>query len=152
MANGDLRATVLRLFDPVGPDAPGNSLAGTALREIRGALAGDATFVTLGHLSTHRDYVATTDVVDAVLRSADSTDLPPILNVGRGVPMSGRSMVELLAATAGFDGDIFESSGGRGVTSPVWQQADVGLLRRHLHWVPTTSIAEAVYDLWQSGS
>jgi hypothetical protein len=33
-----------------------------------------------------------------------------------------------------------------------WQQADVTLLRRHLQWVPTTPIAEAVADLWQSGT
>ncbi len=150
-AKGDIRATVLRLFDPVGPGAPGHSLAGTALREIRGALATGATFVTLGQLNSCRDYLASADVVEAVLRSARSTDLPPLLNVGRGVPMSGRAMVELLAATAGFDGDIFESSGGREVAPRMWQQADVGLLRRHLHWVPTTPIAEAIGDLWQSG-
>jgi NDP-hexose 4-ketoreductase len=153
VARGDVRATVLRVFDPVGPGVPGQSLAGTALREIQDALTVGATFVTLGQLSSYRDFLSCTDVAGAVLRTVHGGEIPPLLNVGRGVPMSGRSMVELLAATAGFEGDIFESSGGSPHAAPsVWQQADLTLLRRHLHWVPSTSIAEAVRDLWQSGS
>ncbi len=112
VARGAVVATVLRVFDPVGPGAPAHSLAGTALREIRQALATRATFVTLGQLSSCRDFLAGDDAADAVLRAAHGTGLPSLLNVGRGVPMSGRSLVELLAAAAGFDGDIFESSGG----------------------------------------
>ncbi len=150
---GEVRATVLRVFDPVGPGAPDHSLAGTALREIRHALEARASFVTLGQLSSCRDFLAGADVAAAVLRAAHGSELPPLLNVGRGVATSSRSMVELLASAAGFEGDIFESSGGAGHASPsVWQQADLTLLRRHLHWVPSTSIAEAVRDLWQSGS
>jgi NDP-hexose 4-ketoreductase len=153
VARGDLAATVLRVFEPVGPGAPGHSLAGTAVREIRHALDVGASFVTLGQLSSCRDFLAGTDVAAAVLRAARGTDVPPLLNVGRGVAMSCRSMVELLAAAAGFEGDIFESHGGAGHATPaVWQQADLMLTRRHLQWVPTTSIAEAVSDLWQSGS
>ena len=41
-----------------------------------------------------------------------TVDDHPILNVGRGVAMSCRSMVELLAAAAGFEGDVFETAGG----------------------------------------
>jgi NDP-hexose 4-ketoreductase len=151
---GEILATVLRVFDPVGPGSPGHSPAGSALSEIRRALAVHASFVTLGELSSCRDFLATTDVAEAVLRAAKAGDAPHILNVGRGVAMSGRSMVELLAATAEFDGDIFESTATDSpFRSPVlWQQADLTLLRRHLRWVPTTSIAEAVHDLWQSGS
>jgi nucleoside-diphosphate-sugar epimerase len=153
VARGDVSATVLRVFDPIGPGMPGHTLVGTALREIRLALAARASFVTLGQLSSCRDFLAAADVADAVLRAACTPEVPVVLNVGRGVSMSGRSVVELLAAAAGFDGDIFESSGGSHPPPPaVWQQADLTLLRRHLHWVPTTSIAEAVRDLWQSGS
>ncbi len=153
VARGDVDATVLRVFDPVGPGSPGHSLAGMAVREIGRALEAEASFVTLGQLSSCRDFLAASDVADAVLRAAHSTGVPPLLNVGRGVATSGRSLVELLAAAARFEGDIFESRGGAAhATQVVWQQADLTLIRRHLHWVPTTSIAEAVRDLWQSGS
>ncbi len=153
VARGEIDATVLRVFDPVGPGCPAHSLAGMAVREISLALEAEASFVTLGQLSSCRDFLAASDVADAALRAAHGTGVPPLLNVGRGVATSGRSLVELLAATARFEGDIFESRGGAAhATQLVWQQADLTLIRRHLHWVPTTSIAEAVRDLWQSGS
>jgi nucleoside-diphosphate-sugar epimerase len=61
-------------------------------------------------------------------------------------------MVELLAAAAGFEGDVFESVGGSRRSAAVpWQQANISLLRKHLQWAPTTPIAEAVANLWQSG-
>ncbi len=150
---GAIRATVLRVFNPVGPYAPASSLAGTAEREIRRALLTGQTFVTLGSLGSCRDFLATRDVATAVLRAVHRVDGNPVLNVGRGVAMSSRSMVELLASAAGFDGDVFESAGGSRRSAAVpWQQADISLLRKRLHWVPTTSIAEAASDLWQSGN
>jgi nucleoside-diphosphate-sugar epimerase len=148
-----IRGTVLRVFNPVGPRAPANSLAGTAVREIRRALVTRRSFITLGALNTYRDFLATSDVAAAALRVIHTPDAPPILNVGRGVAMSCRSMVELLAAVAGFEGDVFESDGGSRRSAAVpWQKADIALLRKYLHWTPTTPIAEAVSDLWQSGS
>jgi nucleoside-diphosphate-sugar epimerase len=147
-ARGDVRATVLRVFDPIGPGAPVHTVAGTALREIRRAMATGAMVVVLGQLRAYRDFLASVDVAAAVLRLADSTGVPSILNVGRGVPTSVRSMVELLAGAAGFDGDILESGEHRPPPAAIWQQADLTLLRHHLHWVPTTSVAEAVRALW----
>ena len=89
----------------------------------------------------------------ATLRAARAVDLPPVLNVGRGVAMSSRSMVELLADAAGFEGDVFETDGGSPRSAAVpWQKAECLAAPEHLQWVPTTSISEAVSDLWQSGS
>jgi nucleoside-diphosphate-sugar epimerase len=153
VGRGMIRGTVLRVFNPVGPRAPANSLAGTAVRELRRAQFTRQSTITLGSLCSHRDFLATEDVASAALRVIGSADAPPILNVGRGVATSCRSVVELLAAAAGFDGDVIESFGGSRRSAAVpWQQADIALLRKHLHWVPTTSIAKAVSDLWQSGS
>ncbi len=149
---GAIRATVLRVFNPVGPRAPANSLAGMAASQIRRALASGEPSITLGPLWSFRDFLASTDVGTAAVRAIHSVDSHPILNVGRGVAMSCRSMVELLADAAGFEGDVFEESGGslRSAAVP-WQQANVALLRRHLNWVPSTPIAQAVAALWKSG-
>jgi NDP-hexose 4-ketoreductase len=152
VAMGAIRATVLRVFNPVGARAPANSLGGTAAREIKRALISGHSSITLGPLWSFRDFVASHDVATAALRAIQSIDAHPILNVGRGVAMSCRSMVELLADAAGFEGDVFEASGGSQRSAAVpWQQANVSLLRRHLQWVPSTPIAEAVADLWKSG-
>jgi nucleoside-diphosphate-sugar epimerase len=152
VALGAIRATVLRVFNPVGPRAPLNSLAGSAAREIRRALMAGRSSVTLGPLWSFRDFLSSSDVATAVLRSVRTVDAHPVLNVGRGVAMSCRSMVELLADASGFEGDVFESAGGSNRSAAVpWQQANVSLLRKHLQWVPSTPIAEAVAGLWKSG-
>jgi nucleoside-diphosphate-sugar epimerase len=145
---GAIRATVLRVFNPVGARSPANSLAGRAAREMREALRNDASYILLGPLSAYRDFVAAFDVAIAALLAIPSIDAHPVLNVGRGLAMSSRSMVELLADAAGFEGDVLESPDG--IETVPWQQADVTLLRQYLGWVPTTPIAQAVDDLWKS--
>jgi NDP-hexose 4-ketoreductase len=148
---GAIRATVLRVFNPVGARSPANSLAGFAAREMKRALAAGEPSITLGPLWFCRDFLASSDVGSATVRSIRSVDDHPILNVGRGVAMSCRSVVELLADAAGFSGDVFEESIGSERSSSVpWQQASVTLLRKHLDWVPSTPIAQAVASLWRS--
>ena len=146
-----IRASVLRVFDAVGPGAPADSLAGTAHRALRHAQRVHSARVTVGQLGVTRDFLAAADVADAVVRAAAQEEVPPVVNVGRGVAMSGRSMVELLAAAAGFAGEVIDADTGvRWPAAPPGQQADVSLLRSSLQWLPTTPIADAVADLWRS--
>jgi NDP-hexose 4-ketoreductase len=148
VARGAIRGTVLRVFNPVGPRAPVTTLAGRAVAELCEAFRERRSFILLGPLWAYRDYVAASDVAIAALLAIPSIDAHPVLNVGRGAAMSSRSMVELLADAAGFDGDVLEAPGG---FEPVpWQEADVSLLRAYLGWTPNTPIAQAVADLWNS--
>ena len=148
VARGAIRATVLRVFNPVGPRAPASSLAGRAAYELKHALRDRRSFILMGPLWAHRDFVASTYVAIAALLAIPSIDAHPVLNVGRGSAMSSRSVVELLADAAGFEGDVLESAGGSEAVP--WQQADVSLLRHYLGWVPVSPIAQAVADLWES--
>ena len=148
----ELRGCVLRVFNPVGPRAPAESLAGRAARLMRVAIHAGQTSVTLGNLGDFRDFLAASDVAEVVLRSVGTYDEHPILNVGKGVALSCRTLVELLADAADFDGEIFEDPGeNHHLGSVPWQQADTGLLRSTLGWVPTTPIAQALADLWNEG-
>lgn len=147
-----IRASVLRVFDAVGPGAPADSLVGTAHRALRHAQRVHSARVTVGRLGHTSDFLAAADVADAVVRAAAQEEVPSVLNVGRGVAMSGRSMVELLAAAAGFTGEVIDADVGvRRPAAAPGQQADVSLLRSSLQWLPTTPIADAVADLWRSG-
>jgi UDP-glucose 4-epimerase len=57
----------------------------------------------------------------------------PIINVGLGKAMSCRSMVELLARAAGFDGEILEGGvGSRRSAEVPWLQADVSRMSHEL--------------------
>jgi len=151
VARGEIRGTVLRVFNPVGPYTPAGCLAGKAARLLRLAIHSGRSTIMLGPLGDFRDFVAARDIGEAVFRTIPSIDSHPVLNVGQGVAMSCRVLVELLADAAGFEGDVLEGPASSDQTQPVpWQQADLTLLREQLSWVPTTSIAQALADLWSS--
>jgi nucleoside-diphosphate-sugar epimerase len=148
---GDICATVLRVFNPVGPRAPADSLAGRAVRELKMAQEAKRSSVTMGPLSAYRDFVAASDVASAALRATKLGDGDSVINVGRGTGMSCRSMVELLADVAGFEGDVRETAVGSDRSGEVpWQQADVSRLGRDFGWLPATPIAHALEELWRS--
>jgi nucleoside-diphosphate-sugar epimerase len=146
---GRVRGSVLRVFNPVGAGAPDNSLAGRAARAIRHAQLHDLDVITLGPLSDRRDFLAAEDVGTAVIKTMLLPAPPPVLNVGRGVAMSGAALITLLEEASGFDGEILETAIGSGRGSRLaTQRADVGLLRTTLGWVPSTPLACAVDELW----
>jgi len=64
-----LDAVVLRVFNPVGPGAPGGILPGRLVSEFRRALT-DGSQVQLGPLDAVRDFVDARDVADAVIAAA----------------------------------------------------------------------------------
>ena len=117
-----------------------------AIRERRPA-------ITLGSLEGYRDFVAANDVATAAVLCLDTPDLPPVVNVARGVAMSTGALVTLLESVAGFTGDIVEAGRGSPRSPWVpWQQADISVLRRHLSWAPSTPIASAVAALWAASA
>jgi nucleoside-diphosphate-sugar epimerase len=147
---GDISATVLRIFNPIGVRAPENSLVGRALGELRAAVEMKRPSIVLGPLNAYRDFLAASDVATAVLLATQLSCRSPLINVGRGTAMSCRTLVELMADAAGFAGEIIETGEGSARSDEVpWQQADTTLLRRELNWLPNTPIPQVVKDLWR---
>lgn len=151
--SGDISATVLRVFNPVGARAPSDSLTGCTARELRLALANGRHTITTGPLDSYRDFVAASDVGDVALATARLKGKDPVLNVGRGAAVSCRAIVKLLADVAGYEGEIIEAGIGSGRSDEVpWQQADVALLEGDLGWKPSTPLADALEELWVEGA
>ncbi len=148
--SGDISATVLRVFSPVGVRASADSLVGHALQELRAAVAMKRPSIVMGPLGAYRDFLAASDVATAVLLSTQLTVRSPLINVGRGTALSCRTLVELMADAAGFAGEILESGEGSARSEEVpWQQADTTLLGRELSWLPSTPIPLVVKALWR---
>lgn len=148
---GDISATVLRIFNPIGTGAPEDSLVGKATKELRLALENNRRFITMGPLGAYRDFVAARDVASAALRVTQLTTTDPVINVGRGMAISCRALVELLANVAGYDGGIVEVGDGSVRSEEVsWQQADIARLVHNLDWLPRTPLAQALEELWNS--
>ena len=145
-----LDAVVLRAFNPVGRGAPPSSLPGRLIAQF--ADAGGRGEITLGPLGAVRDFVDARDVAGAVLAAITAPVVAtPVLNVaaGRGVPV--RTLVDTLAAIAGFTGTITESANGSTRSGDVpWQQADIAAVERVLGWRPRIGLRASLTELWQA--
>ncbi|MGH3974294.1 MAG: NAD-dependent epimerase/dehydratase family protein [Pseudonocardiaceae bacterium] len=146
-----LSAVVLRVFNPVGPGAPSNSLPGRAATEIARAIA-QGDHVRLGNLNAVRDFVDAGDVAQAVLAAVTEPILEqPLLNVGSGQAVSARELVHTLLTIVGLSPAIQESEPGSARSTDVpWQQADISAARMALGWQPRTSLISSLTCLWET--
>jgi nucleoside-diphosphate-sugar epimerase len=146
-----LRAVVLRVFNPVGPGAPEESLPGRLAAELRRALT-SGTEVRLGSLDAVRDFVDVRDVADAVLAAAAGPGLSdPVVNIGsgRGVPV--RALVKELITISGYAGAVHEDASGSARSAGLmWQQADITRATADLGWQPRYDLAASLIDLWEA--
>ncbi|AXI77982.1 NAD-dependent epimerase/dehydratase family protein [Peterkaempfera bronchialis] len=148
VADSPLDAVVLRVFNPVGPGAPADSLPGRLVDELR--RVGSHGVVRVGDLSAHRDFVDVRDIARAVaLAAVHPTALPRVLNIAGGAARPVREVATGLAAVAGFRGRIDEGGAGSERSAAVsWQQADIGAAARALGWRPGIPLADSLADLW----
>ena len=147
-ADGGLDAVVARVFNPIGPGMPPDSLPGRAARLVRDARASGAAEVQLGPLDAVRDYVDVRDVATAVVGLATHRFLDHrVYNVGSGRPTLTRDLVGLIARRAGFGGRVVEI----GTPSPrseqrAYQVADVSRIRA-TGWSASIPLAASVETL-----
>lgn len=150
--NGHISATVLRVFNPIGAGAPAWSLVGRAVLALREAARTGAATITLGPLDSSRDFIDARDVARAVLAASYRgrlADVPVILNVGRGIPVSARWIIRRLAVMAHFEGEIIEhdeSSRRSGLVLSQW--ADTTAARVALQWTPLYLLSDALAEAW----
>lgn len=148
-----LDSLVLRVFNPIGPNAPASSFPGRVVRELRRALA-EQDDIRMGPLDSVRDFVDVRDIAEAVLASINATALDhPVLNLASGAGTQIRSIVDRLVDIAGFGGTVFESAAGSSRSAAVaWQQADITAISTALGWKPRVELLDSLVDLWRSAA
>jgi nucleoside-diphosphate-sugar epimerase len=151
--DGRVEGVVLRVFNPLGAGMPASTLAGSAARQLRSAMAAGKAAIQLGPLGDYRDFVDARDVADAVLAVAQSGHLDdPILNVGSGMAVRNRDLVRQLADLAGFRGEILEEEPIPERSGAVhWQQAATDRLRG-IGWRPRRTLRDSLMSVWQGGT
>lgn len=147
---GRLDGTVLRVFNPIGAGMGGENMLGRAAAQMVEALASGRDYIELGPLSAYRDYVDVRDVARAVVDAALTPRSPSaILNVGSGRAVQNRELVRLLAAVAGFQGEIREGRAAPARSAGVnWIQADLTRITQELGWKPVYSLRDSAEYLW----
>ncbi|HEX4222809.1 MAG TPA: NAD-dependent epimerase/dehydratase family protein, partial [Pseudonocardiaceae bacterium] len=146
-----LDTLVLRVFNPIGPNAPAGSFPGRVVRELRRAII-EKDDIRMGPLDSVRDFVDVRDIAEAVLASVNAPNLDrPILNLASGIGTRIRSIVDELVDIAGFGGTVLESAAGSSRSASVaWQQADITAISTSLGWKPRVELLDSLVDLWRS--
>ncbi|MGH6769837.1 MAG: NAD-dependent epimerase/dehydratase family protein [Xanthobacteraceae bacterium] len=145
---GDIRATVLRLFNVVGPGVGKHLPLGAFFdRLIRSDRRHQRAVVQMGPTDFVRDFVAVDDVVRAVERVVTGSIAGEVINVCSG---KGRTLRELLMQTAALAGIevAIESSTGQAVTGDQPIIGDPGKCRALLGFVPSADLDAALLAAW----
>jgi nucleoside-diphosphate-sugar epimerase len=147
----NVEATVLRVFNPIGPGAGPLSLIGHAVTLLRRALEIGAGHIEMGPLDSYRDFLHVADVADAVLSAGRvSSASGTVLNIGSGRATQARELVQLLADVVGFGGRIEEAPAGSPRSAEVrWQQADVKQASLRLGWSARRDLRSALEAAWE---
>ncbi|WP_377269513.1 NAD-dependent epimerase/dehydratase family protein [Peterkaempfera sp. SMS 1(5)a] len=167
-----LDATVLRVFDAVGPGAPTGSLFGRLAEGLRRALERGEPQLRTSDLSPFRDFIDVRDIARAV-QSAAVSAATGVINIGSGTGVRVRDAAQLLVRASGFEGRLVEegrpglpplpgpaptgdaqgadsrSAEPRPLPEPVlWRQADVRTARDRLGWRARIPLEESLADIW----
>ncbi|GLY93861.1 NAD(P)-dependent oxidoreductase [Actinoplanes sp. NBRC 103695] len=137
-----LTATVLRVFNPIGPGTPSTLLPGRLAAALRDPA------IRLGRLDGHRDFVDVRDVAAAVEVACWVTGaLPGIVNIGSGRATALRDLTALAAGMAGVPQPIEESTGSARSAAVSWLRADITVAAATLGFRPAYSLSDSLRSL-----
>ncbi len=146
------RFTILRLFNAYGPGQKAGFLVPAIIEQ------GDKAEITLGDVSSRRDFIYIDDVVEAihtVLFNPRDPDAPDsavrVFNVGSGVSHSPQDMVRLLEGIVGRKFSIVVDSKLVRSGEAEEERADVSRLEG-LGWKPRTDLASGLENTWRAYS
>jgi nucleoside-diphosphate-sugar epimerase len=151
---GRVDGVTLRVFNPIGPGLKEDTLLGRAAALLREALNEGWETITLGDLSSHRDFVDVRDVATAVTAAIFAErPAPRVVNVASGRAVPARLVVQLLADEAGFRGRIVERGAGPARSASVaWMLADIERAASALGWSPAHDLPSSVRAVWSSSA
>ena len=144
------RVLVARPFNHVGPgQAPAFAVPALAKRIVDAQAAG-ATTLTVGTLTTRRDFTDVRDVVVAYRLLVEKGAAGEVYNVASGVDVSIAEIAESLLTLAGADLEFVEDPALiRPVDVPVLR-GDAGRLREATGWSPRIPLEATLADVLES--
>jgi UDP-glucose 4-epimerase len=143
-----LPAIALRLFNVYGPRSRTSGTYGAVFGVFLAQKLANKPFTVVGDGTQTRDFTFVTDVANAFVTAAKSSQRGEIYNVGSGQTVAVNRLVELLV------GDVIHIPKRPG--EPDCTFADISKIRRELRWEPKvdieTGVAEVLanIDYWRS--
>ncbi|MEU4711945.1 NAD(P)-dependent oxidoreductase [Nocardia salmonicida] len=146
---GTISGLVLRLVNVCGPHPSPASFPGKLLASLRSAVVNGGG-VEVAIAAARRDFVDVRDVAEACFKAAESATTGHAVNIGSGIAVELRELVELFVATAGLPRTALEPR-AEVVSSlgPDWTKADIRLAMELLEWRPRITLSESVRATWE---
>jgi UDP-glucose 4-epimerase len=138
-----LPAVSMRLFNVFGPRARTSGTYGAVFGVFLAQLLAGEPLTIVGDGEQTRDFTFVSDVVDALIRVAESDKIGEIYNVGSGKPVSVNELVRLLGSPPSVH--IPKRPG-----EPDCTWADISKIRRELEWEPKVNFADGVSVMRQN--
>lgn len=126
----------LRLFNVYGPRSRTSGAYGAVFGVFLAQKLAQEPFTVVGDGEQTRDFTYVTDVVEGLIRAAESDLHGEVINIASGRPQSINRLVELL------EGDVTHIPKRPGEPDCTW--ADVTKANRLLGWHPTVSFEDGV--------
>lgn len=143
------RAVIVRSFNLIGPgQAPTFSLSQWA-RGLAKIQRAEASFLEVGDLSTHRDFVHVDDGAAAYRLLAAKGSPGTVYNIASGRAVKMREALRLLMEIAGVKAEVREGVFPSRPYDIPYLSGDAGRLR-DLGWEPRRTLDDALRDLWES--
>lgn len=143
LQDSKLSFTILRISNAYGPSQPTGREQGVIAEWVE-SFAKNVSPVVFGDLSNSRDFVHIDDVVVAFERALLHRNLNCPINIGSGVSISLRKILDILSMVSGTKLDLCISAPreiDRANTS-----LDITRARTILQWTPTISIEVGIED------
>jgi nucleoside-diphosphate-sugar epimerase len=147
---GRIDGLTLRIGNVVGAGQPRVSLLGVVAAKLAEAgRTGGAGKLELSPLASQRDFVGLSDAVRAVGAALALPAVPPpVINIGRGVAVTAREMVQTLIEVSGVPTELIEAP-PTGEPEQAWQRLDIRLAARVLGWSPGPHLRDDLKSLWE---
>ncbi|WP_157244296.1 NAD-dependent epimerase/dehydratase family protein [Nonomuraea typhae] len=143
-ARDGMNATVLRLFNVIGPGAPPGSLPMKLALTLR-----DGGDLVVGGQDVYRDFLDVRDAATAVALAARADrPLPPVLNIGSGRATPVPDLLTTLVEVARPGARILPAAGGPPAVP--WQCADITRATTALGWQPRTTLRACLEAVWSA--
>lgn len=157
LSHGDvIRPVVLRLANVYGPGQRSCNGLGVIPHWLEAIAAGRPVRV-LGPWETSRDYVYVDDTVDAMVRlhllssghdRLPEADLPSVINIGSGVPVSLGTLLSVVSKVIGFTPVVDHGAPRSFDRAATW--LDVTRAWKALGWRPSTPLETGVARAWRA--
>jgi UDP-glucose 4-epimerase len=141
--------TSLRLFNVFGPRSRTSGAYGAVFGVFLSQKIHNKPFTVVGNGNQTRDFIFVTDVVNALIKTAESDTENEIFNVGSGNPHSINNLVELIG------GDVVYIPKRPG--EPDCTHADITKIKKTIGWEPKVTFKDGVkimlnnIEYWKDG-